>query len=206
MEVISNRDHTRRCIPEWKRRGTKKKNIAKSLILEERIHDCCSITWSWQHWWSQKLWYWKICSVSWKKLYIEWQQNEISFLVCLFKLILSLPDGNSAPENCFSLNKLLLEIHDSSLKKEIIEVIRIVKDSFLKYESILDIPVTKEMISMVSTSRQLYMDHLEQKRKEEEKAKEVKCWQKWIWKSFFSGAKYWASKYRISLSPNLMWF
>ena len=86
-------------------------------------------------------------------------------------MILSLPDGNSAPENCFSLNKLLLEIHDSSLKKEI----RIVKDSFLKYESILDIPVTKEMISMVSTSRQLYMDHLEQKRKEEEKAKEVKC-------------------------------
>ena len=68
-----------------------------------------------------------------------------------------------------------MEIHDSSLKKEIIEVIRIVKDSFLKYESILDIPVTKEMISMVSTSRQLYMDHLEQKRKEEEKAKEVKC-------------------------------
>ena len=64
-----------------------------------------------------------------------------------------------------------MEIHDSSLKKEI----RIVKDSFLKYESILDIPVTKEMISMVSTSRQLYMDHLEQKRKEEEKAKEVKC-------------------------------
>ena len=68
-----------------------------------------------------------------------------------------------------------MEIHDSSLKKEIIEVIRIVKDSFLKYESILDIPVTKEIISMVSTSRQLYMDHLEQKRKEEEKAKEVKC-------------------------------
>ena len=99
-----------------------------------------------------------------------------------------------------------MEIHDSSLKKEIIEVIRIVKDSFLKYESILDIPVTKEMISMVSTSRQLYMDHLEQKRKEEEKAKEVKCWQKWIWKSFFSGVKYGASTYRISLSPNLMWF
>ena len=90
-------------------------------------------------------------------------------------MILSLPHGNSAPENGFSLNKLLLEIHDSSLKKETIESIRIVKDSILKYESILDIPVTKEMISVVSTSRQLYMDHLEQMRKEEEKAKEVKC-------------------------------
>ena len=90
-------------------------------------------------------------------------------------MILSLPNGNSAPENGFSLNKLLLEIHDSSLKKETIESIRIVKDNILKYESILDIPVTKEMISVVSTSRQLYMDHLEQMRKEEEKAKEVKC-------------------------------
>ena len=93
------------------------------------------------------------------------------FLVCLFKLVLFLSHRNSAPENGFLINKLLLEIHGSSLKKEIIEAIRIVKDNFLKYQSILDIPVTKEMIS-VSSSRQLYMDHLKQKRKEEEKAKE----------------------------------
>ena len=75
-------------------------------------------------------------------------------------------------ESVFSINKLLLEIHGSPLKKETIEAIRTVKDSILRYESILDIPVTKEIISMVSTSRQLYMDHLEQKQKEEEKAKE----------------------------------
>ena len=89
------------------------------------------------------------------------------FLVCLFKLILFLSHRNSAPENGFLINKLLLEIHGSSLKKEIIEAIRIVKDNILKYQSILDIPVTKEMISIVSSSRQLYMDHLKQKRKEE---------------------------------------
>ena len=75
-------------------------------------------------------------------------------------------------ESVFSINQLLLEIHGSPLKKETIEAIRTVKDSILRYESILDIPVTKEIISMVSTSRQLYMDHLEQKQKEEEKAKE----------------------------------
>ena len=46
------------------------------------------------------------------------------------------------------------------------------KDSILKYESILDIPVTKEMISRVNTWRQLYTDHLKQERKEEEKTKE----------------------------------
>ena len=89
------------------------------------------------------------------------------FLVCLFKLILFLSHRDSAPENGFLINKLLLEIHGSSLKKEIIEAIRIVKDNILKYQSILDIPVTKEMISIVSSSRQLYMDHLKQKRKEE---------------------------------------
>ena len=60
-----------------------------------------------------------------------------------------------------------MEIHDLLLQKETIEAIRIVKDNILKYESILDVPVTKEMISMASTSRQLYMDHLEQKREEE---------------------------------------
>ena len=63
-------------------------------------------------------------------------------------------------------------MNGSSLKKDTIELIRIVKDGILKYESVLDIPVTKEIILMVSTSRQLYMDHLEQKQKEEEKAKE----------------------------------
>ena len=95
------------------------------------------------------------------------------FLVCLFKLTLSLSHRNSAPENSFSMTKLLLEIHGSSLKKETNKAIRIVKDSILKYESILDISVTNEMISiMVNTPRQLYMYHLEQKQKEEEKGKE----------------------------------
>ena len=102
------------------------------------------------------------------------QQNDgkmkYTFLVCLFKLILSLSHGNSAAKNGFSINRLLLEIHGSSLKKETIEAIRIV--TVFSNESVLDIPATKEMISMVSTSRQLCMEHLEQKRKEEEKAKE----------------------------------
>ena len=102
-------------------------------------------------------------------------------LVCLLKLILSLSHGNSAHENGFSINKLLLEIHGSSPKEETIEAIGIFKDSILKYESILDIPRTKEMISMVSNSRQFYMDHLEQMQKEE--------------KGFHSEAKCRVSKY-----------
>ena len=120
----------------------------------------------------------KSCDIEKFVLYLEkdFTSNDgkmkCPFLVCLFKLILSLFHGNSAFENGFSINKLLLEIHGSSLKKETIEAIIIVKDSILKYESILDIPVTKEMISMISGSTQLYMDHLEQKWKEEEKAKE----------------------------------
>ena len=57
--------------------------------------------------------------------------------------IQSFSHGNIAPENGFLINKLMLEIHGSSLKKETTERIRIVKDSILNYESILDIPVTR---------------------------------------------------------------
>ena len=101
----------------------------------------------------------KSCNIEKNFLYLEKDctsndgKMKFHFLVCLFKLILSHSHGNSAPENGFSINKLLLEIFGSSLKKETIEAIRIVKDIILKYESILDIPVTKEIISMVSTSR-----------------------------------------------------
>ena len=59
-----------------------------------------------------------------------------------------------------------MEIHGYLQKKETIKAIRILKDSILKYESILDISLAKEIISMVSTSRQLYKDYLEQKWKE----------------------------------------
>ena len=77
MEVISNRSYQK--MHTW----MKKKCKAKGFILWESIRDCW-YNWSWQHWWSQKLWYWKICcSVSWKRLYIEWWQNELSFS-CLF--------------------------------------------------------------------------------------------------------------------------
>ena len=88
-------------------------------------------------------------------------KNEISFS-CLFIQIdfISLPWEQCSVKR-FLNKKLLLEIHGSSLKKKTIEAIIIVKDSFLRYESILGIPVTKEMILMVSTSRQLYMDHLD---------------------------------------------
>ena len=72
----------------------------------------------------------------------------------------------------FSCLFIQIDFIQISLKKETIEAIKIVKDSILKYESISDIPVTKQMISMVITSRQLYMDHLEKKLKEKEKKKE----------------------------------
>ena len=77
-------------------------------------------------------------SCDFEKLVLYFEKNCTSndgkvkypFLVCLFRLILSFSHGNSAPENDFSINKLLLEIHGSSLEKETIEVIRIVKIVF----------------------------------------------------------------------------
>ena len=74
----------------------------------------------------------KSCDIEKFVLYLEKDctsndgKMKYPFLVCLLKLILSLSHGNSAPENGFSINKLLLEIHSSSLKKETIEAIRIV--------------------------------------------------------------------------------
>ena len=89
------------------------------------------------------------------------------------KCILSVSHGNSAPESGFSINKHILDIHGHSLKEDTIEAIRVVKDAILRYPSLLDIPITKEMIKNVKASRQWYQADLEVKRQllEQEAAK-----------------------------------
>ena len=75
-------------------------------------------------------------------------------LTAVMKCILSMSHGNSAPESGFSINKHILDIHGHSLKEDTIEAIRVVKDAILRYPSLLDIPITKEMIKNVKASRQ----------------------------------------------------
>ena len=94
-------------------------------------------------------------------------------LTAIMKCILSMSHGNSAPESGFSINKHILDIHGHSLKEDTIEAIRVVKDAILRYPSLLDIPITKEMIKNVKASRQRYQADLEVKRQllEKEAAK-----------------------------------
>ena len=74
-------------------------------------------------------------------------------LTAVMKCILSMFHGNSAPESGFSINKHILDIHGQSLKEDTIEAIRVVKDAILRYPSLLDIPITKEMIKTTIPSR-----------------------------------------------------
>ena len=100
-------------------------------------------------------------------------QPKYPFLVSLFKLVLSISHGNSAPENGFSINKAMLDIHGYSLGKSTIEALRFVKDAILKHSSILDIPVTRSLIDNIKNSRKRYMADLEAQRaiEKEEEAK-----------------------------------
>ena len=80
------------------------------------------------------------------------------------KCALSISHGDSAPESGFSINKHILDIHGHSLKEDTIEALRVVKDEILRYPSLLDIPVTKEMLQNIKASRQRYQADLEAKR------------------------------------------
>ena len=100
-------------------------------------------------------------------------QPKYPSLVSLFKLVLSISHGNSAPENGFSINKAMLDIHGYSLGESTIEALRFVKDVILKHSSILDIPITRSLLDNVKDSRKRYMADLEAQRaiEKEEEAK-----------------------------------
>ena len=74
-------------------------------------------------------------------------QPKNPFLVSLFKLVLSISHGNSAPENGFFINTL----HGYSLGESTIEALRFVKDAILKHSSILDIPITRSLLRLKET-------------------------------------------------------
>ena len=83
--------------------------------------------------------------------------------------------GIVPPENGFSINKYLLDIHGSSLHENTIEALRLVKDGILKHGSILEVPITKEMFISVSLAHQRYEEDLEAKRQLKKKEEVEKC-------------------------------
>ena len=84
-----------------------------------------------------------------QKLYSSDGQLKYPIIVSLFKLVLSISHGNSAPENGFSINKAMLDIHGYSLGESTIEALRFVKDAILKRSFILDIPITRSLLHNV---------------------------------------------------------
>ena len=95
----------------------------------------------------------KSCGIEKNFLYLEKDctsnddKMKYPFLVCLFKLILSLPWEQCSWKRFLNKQTAVGNAHETAhgslLKKETIEAIRIVKDSIFKYESILDISIIK---------------------------------------------------------------
>ena len=86
-------------------------------------------------------------------------------LTSLYSSILAISHGNSAPENDFSINKNMLEVHGNSIEPETNEALRLVKDTILTFDSIVDIAITRDFIGSVKSARQRYFADLEIKKK-----------------------------------------
>ena len=98
-------------------------------------------------------------------------------ITSLFKVVSSLSHGSSGPENGFSINKHIFQLHGTSLDLDTIEALRFVKDTILSFGPILDIPITKSFIQSVKLAHSCYISDLEAKRRlkeEEEKHKKNK--------------------------------
>ncbi|XP_065681343.1 uncharacterized protein LOC136094973 [Hydra vulgaris] len=90
-------------------------------------------------------------------------------IISLFKVVSSLSHGNSAPENGFSINKHIIQLHGTSLDPKTIEALRFVKHTILSFGFIIDIPITKSFIQSVKFAHSSYKADLEAKRRLKEK-------------------------------------
>ena len=91
-----------------------------------------------------------------------------TFRVSLFQVILSMSYESSAPENGFSINKAMFDVHGNSLGESTIEALHFSKDALLQCPSILDIPITRYLIHNVKGARKRYLADFEFIRKIEQ--------------------------------------
>ena len=77
-------------------------------------------------------------------------------LFALMKCLLSLSHGNSTPERGFSINKLILETHGTSIHETTLTAIRFVKDELLRVGGERQFSITKELIKDVQSSYTTY--------------------------------------------------
>lgn len=82
--------------------------------------------------------------------------------------------GNSNPERGCSINKHMLNIHDTSANQKVIEVLRFVKDYFLFHGGANNMDVPRALIKKCPLARQRWEENLQAERelkKTEEKAR-----------------------------------
>ena len=78
------------------------------------------------------------------------ESPKFSLISSLFKIVSSFSYGNSAPENGFSINKYLIQMHRTALNSDSTEVLRFVKDTISSYRGILNIHITKSLLQSAS--------------------------------------------------------
>ena len=77
-------------------------------------------------------------------------------IASLFWIVSSFSQGNSTPENGFSINKYLIQMHGTALNSDTIEALRIVKDTILSYGGILNIQITKSLFQSAKPAYSRY--------------------------------------------------
>ena len=87
--------------------------------------------------------------------------QKYTHLICLIKCILSLTHRNSTPEQGFSINKYILEVHGSSSSEKTLESLRFVKDEACRVAGVTNFPISRELISSVKIAHSKYVAHLE---------------------------------------------
>ena len=96
--------------------------------------------------------------------------------------ILVLPHGNAELECGYSINKLMLGIHGTSLDDDTIIALRLVKDQLLKCNDIMNFKTTQDLLKSVQQSNQRYTEYLRVKaenKKRQRKRKRRSTWKLW---------------------------
>ena len=86
-------------------------------------------------------------------------------IASLFKIVSSFSHGNNTPENGFSVNKYLIQMHGTALNSDTIEALRFVKDTILSYRGILNIQITKSLLQSTKLAYSRYEAELAAKQR-----------------------------------------
>ena len=94
-------------------------------------------------------------------------------IASLFKIVSSFSHGNNTPENGFSVNKYLIQMHGTALNSDTIEALRFVKDTILSYGGILNIQITKSLFQSAKLAYSRYEAKLAAKQRLLEQASKI---------------------------------